>query len=102
MNGKARPSLRPASPVTEKFGSCSSSSPGGPDADVAGEDRVGRREDGAEDDRCADREAHGLVTEQRDRADRQRHRDDQQAPDAGPGEPGERSIQLQAGRRTGR
>ena len=30
MNGKASPSFIPASPVIEKFGSCSSSSPGGP------------------------------------------------------------------------
>ena len=59
-SGAARPSLPPASAVSAKFGSCSASSPGRADADVARQHGIGRGEHRAQQQRGAEREAHDL------------------------------------------
>jgi hypothetical protein len=65
------------------------------DADVAGENGVGRRQRRAERERRPQRQPHHRVAEQRDRRDRQRHGDQQEARDRAPGLTLERPLDLQ-------
>ena len=72
-NGKAVPSLRPASPVRPKRSR--SRSAGRATCTSRGEHRVGGREDRAEQDRRAERQAEPETPASRDQRDGQHHRD---------------------------
>jgi hypothetical protein len=54
---------------------------GRPEADIAGQNRIGGREDRAEQQRRGERQAHRNRAERRDRSDRQWHHNEQQCGD---------------------
>ena len=65
------------------------------DADVAGQHRIGRREQGAEQDARPKRQPHGHHSEQGDRRDGQRHHDGEQHGDLSPRAPAQVGLEAE-------
>jgi hypothetical protein len=82
--GRGQPVVEPGLDVQGEAGLAEDLASRRRQPDVAGEDRVGGRQHGPEQQRSAEREAHGRRGEQRDRRDRQRHDHHQQQRDRPP------------------
>ena len=92
------PSLSPASDVSAKFGSCSASSPGGPTPmSPASTGSVGARQAPSRSAAAVESPSR-VLAEQRDRRDRERHREQEQPRGGAPGAPRQGPVELEPGR----